>query len=48
MKWFKSGLTEAELKAEYRRLVKEHHPDLNGSSKESNKIMLEINREFGH
>ncbi len=37
----------AEIKARYKALVKEHHPDANGGSKESEEKLRAINRAFG-
>ena len=37
----------AEIKARYKALVKEHHPDANGGSKESEEKLKSINRAFG-
>jgi hypothetical protein len=42
MKWFSDCLTLEEVKAKYKQLAKQHHPDLGGDTA----TMQEINREF--
>lgn len=42
MKWFTNPQTLEELKKQYKRLAKQHHPDIGGSVKD----MQEINNEF--
>lgn len=49
MRWFKDGLNEDQLKKEYRRLAKEHHPDLcqdPSARAEAEEAMKEINHQF--
>ena len=38
--------TDAEVKAAYRRLAKEYHPDRNGGSAEAEKKMMQINDAY--
>lgn len=45
MKWFRDGLDKDELKKEYKRLAREHHPDIS-KDPEATKHMQEINDEF--
>ena len=42
MKHFRAGLSIEELKQEYRKLAKKHHPDLGGDTT----TMQEINAEY--
>lgn len=45
MKYFKSGLTQEELKKEYRKLAKKYHPDVS-KDPEGERIFKEINDEY--
>mgnify|MGYP003582535430 FL=1 len=42
MKWFKGCTSLDEVKAEYKKLAKQYHPDLGGDTL----MMQEINREY--
>jgi len=42
MKWFKQCPTLEEVKAQYKKLAKQHHPDLGGDTL----TMQEINKEY--
>ena len=39
-------LTEARVKARYKKLVKVHHPDINGGAKEAEERFKEIQRAY--
>lgn len=45
-KWFKNVSNITELKAKYRQLAREWHPDAAG--RDTNKEMAEINKEYEH
>lgn len=46
-KWFKEGLDKAALKAAYRELAKQWHPDVNpGKASQCTETMKEINAEY--
>jgi hypothetical protein len=48
-KWFGLGKTADEIKNEYRRLARLHHPDLNpGRAEEATRIMQEINAAYDY
>lgn len=46
MKWFKPGLTEEELKKEYKKLAREHHPDVNPDNPDAEENFKEIATEY--
>lgn len=46
MKWFKDCTCIEDVKHRYRELSKKYHPDMNGGSAESEKIMKQINAEY--
>lgn len=46
MKWFIDCHCIEDVKSRYRELSKKYHPDMNGGSAESEKIMKQINAEY--
>ena len=47
MKWFSSNInTMEELRREYRRLAKLHHPDTGGDTEDMKQINAEYDRLF--
>ena len=46
MKWFSNVSTLEELRKEYRRLMKKHHPDVGGSTENAKAINAEYERLF--
>ena len=44
MKWFKNPSTMEELRKQYRKLMKENHPDVGGTEEAAKEINAEYER----
>ena len=46
MKWFKNPSTMEELRKQYRKLMKENHPDVGGTEEAAKEINSEYDRLY--